>query len=51
MRTYADRHPETRGRVLWCVTCGAPCSAELLDWWQDCPACREWWKKHPPPSE
>ncbi len=48
--SYAHRYPETAGRVLWCVDCGAPCSAELLDWSQHCTDCADWWRANPPMS-
>lgn len=48
-RTFADRYPQAAGSVLWCVDCAAPLAAEQLDWWQQCPTCRDWWAQNPPP--
>lgn len=49
--TFADRYPQDRGRVLWCVECGTRCPAELLDRCQLCPECVRWWRDNPPPGD
>ncbi len=49
-QTFAERYPETRGTVIWCIECGEVYPGDALDWWQMCPKCAQWWRDHLPPT-
>ncbi len=50
-QTFADRYPQDRGKVIWCAECGSFAPAEVLNWWQLCPDCVQWWRDNPPPDK
>lgn len=50
-RSFADRYPKERGKMLWCIDCGQGYKAEDLDYHQTCPTCVAWWNQNIPPDD